>query len=240
MRDSIIDLKPAGLRRLVSGYVRGTMPEVPCILTLQADNQGSEVVKWVVSGWMPDGTMYVVDWGQEDSREALDDVMLRKFDCAGRMLMPQRAIMDEGGEDGTTWEVRDFCSKRWPVWVPAKGRAGRQINDLAKISKASIAKGGQALIPVVHFDDDAFKRLLYVQRIAKFDPAEIERKGLARMHLPKDTTDQFFRELSGESLKRVPGKGVMWVASPPNDYGDGVKLGHVLWNMIGGEFMDSV
>lgn len=235
-KETVVKIESEGVRRLASGYLRGSMPEVPCTLIIQADNQGDQVVKWVVSGMMPDGSQYVVDWGQVDAREKLDEVARRSFDCNGRRLVPQRGIIDEGGEEGTTWEVREFAARRWPFWLPAKGRSGRQINDLAKISAASIAKGGEEKIPVVHFDDDAFKRLLYLQRIARFDPARVEKEGLSRLFLPRDVSDQFCRELSGENLRRVPGKGVMWVASPPNDFGDCVKLGEVLWNVIGGEF----
>lgn len=234
-REAVVEVKPAGVRRLISSYQRGSMPEVPCLLTIQADNQGSEIVKWMVSGWLPGGSHYVVDWGTAEGREALDEVVRRKFDCGGRLLSPQRGIMDEGGEDGTTWEVRRFCKERGQRWLASKGQAGRQISHLTRFARASVAKGGLDSMLVLQFDDDAFKRLLYLQRIGKFDPVRCEEEGLPRMYLPADASEQLVRELSGEQLRRVKGK-VQWVASPPNDFGDCAKLGEVLWNVIGGQF----
>jgi len=237
LKATVFEVRPEGVRRLCSGYLRGSMPEVPAILTIQADNQGAEVVKWVVMGWLPSGDAYVVDWGVADSREQMDEIEKRTYECGGRQLVAQRGIMDEGGEEGTTWEVRQFCAGRMPFWLPSKGRAGRQIDHITRFRNCAIAKGGEWTIPVLHFDDDAFKRQLYLQKIARFDPVKVEENGLSRLHLPQNVTEQFCRELSGENLKRVPGKGVVWVPSPPNDFGDAVKMGYVLWNVIGPEFM---
>lgn len=238
VKETVVELRPEGVRRLCAGYRRGTMPEIPAIVTLQADNQANEVVKWTATGWLPDGSCYVIDWGSVDSREEMDQIRERRWQCGDRTLVAQRGIMDEGGEEGTTWEVRAFCAARHPFWIPSKGQAGRQINDLARFRPASIAKGGMAKIAVLQFDDNAFKRLLYLQRIARFDPAKVAEFRQSRLYLPEDVTPQFCRELSGEHLRKVPGKGVVWVPSPPNDFGDCVKLGHVLWNVIGGEFAE--
>lgn len=243
LKSEVFSVKPEGVRRLCGPYLRKTMPEVPCVLTMQADNQGSGRVKWLVSGWMPPefsdegailsrlwlprdaseqlfrelsgeslkrvkgkvqwvasppndfgdcvkmgyvlatvmgpelagGDQYVIDWGEVDSRDKLDEVMSRRYECGGRRLVAQRGIMDEGGEGasgekeaGTTWEVREWCAQRGALWLPCKGRGDGQINDLTALRPCALVKGGTEAIPVLHFDDDNFKRKLYLDKIARF------------------------------------------------------------------------
>lgn len=230
--------------RLRGGYKRGTMPLVPCIATLQIDNQGDHQ-KWVSMGWLPNGTRYVIDWGKTlDRKEIKTEVLKRPIKTPEREVFIQAAIMDEGGKDGTSYEVRKFCKPIFPFMFPCKGRGGIQVRNTITFSDSKLSKGGDEVIPVCHFDDDAFKRELYVDLIKKFDPEKVKQFNLPRIYFPVDIDEEFIRELCGEELvKELDNNGVVqfvWKAKPPNDFGDCVKMGGVLWNVIEHKFKPQI
>ncbi len=73
-------------------------------------------------------------------------------------------------------------------------------------SDHKLAKGGLQTVPVLHFDDNAFKRELYINRIRKFDEERAKAYGLPRLILPENLTPRFVRELMGEKLEKVADK----------------------------------
>lgn len=193
---------------------------------------------------MPNGSRYVIDYGKTGDREEIKQVLLRKIPTPEREITAQNGIMDEGGKDGTSYEVRNFCKPLFPFFVPCKGRGGMQVKNTIWFTDSKLDKGGDESVPVVHFDDDAFKRELYLDLIRKFDYEKAKEFNLPRLFLPSDIDQDFVRELCGEELiKELDANGVaqyVWKQKPPNDYGDCIKMGGVLWNVIGHKFKPSL
>jgi phage terminase large subunit GpA-like protein len=229
--------------KLRGSYKRGTLPVVPCVAVMAIDNQGNHQ-KFVKGAFMPNGDLYIVDWGRTLSLE--EYVQAEKPDQIPIVDQPiqtpkgpitvQRSIVDEGGKDGTSYIVRNFCFRLFPKFVPCKGRGGVQVKNTIHWSESKLMRGGEGGIPVCHFDDDGFKTLLYIDRIKKFDEFKSRNFGVPRIWLPIDVTEEFVRELCGENLvKEADEFGVIqfvWQPNPPNDWGDGVKMLYVLWNTI--------
>lgn len=235
----VTNLQLRHILRLRGNYKRGSIPVMPCVATLQVDNQGNHQ-KWVSLGWLPNGTRYVIDYGITLNREEIKEVANRPIKTPEREIKVQMGIMDEGGKDGTSYEVRRFCKGLYPHFVPCKGRGGIQVKNTIHFSDSKISKGGDETVPVCHFDDDAFKRELYIDLIKKHDPQKIRDFNLPRLWFPVDIDESFSKEMLGEKLvKEVDGNGVevlVWKPTPPNDYPDCVKMGGVLWNVISHKF----
>jgi phage terminase large subunit GpA-like protein len=241
VKQTVVSLSHQHVLRLRGNYSRGILPVVPCVATLHVDNQGDHQ-KWVSLGWLPNGTAYVINWGKTLALEESVDVADRIILADGKEIRVQRVNIDEGGKDGTSYAVRSFCYPLFPKFSPCKGRGGIQVKNTIAFSDSALSRGGEEKIPVCHFDDDAFKRILYNDRIRKFDAQKCEDFNLPRLWLPQDVTEEFVRELCGEELvKELNSKGVpefVWKPKPPNDYGDCVKMGYVMWNVIGHRFQD--
>lgn len=242
-KKTVANIQAKHILRLRGPYRRGELPVVPCVVTLQVDNQGDHQ-KWVTLGWLPNGTAYVIDYGKTLDRAETKDIAKRAIATPEKEVFVQCAIMDEGGKDGTSYDVRKFCYPLYPFFMPCKGRGGIQVRNTIAFSDSKLSQGGNETISVIHFDDDSFKRELYINRIKKFDAEASKNLGVPRLWLPKDIDEDFVRELCGEELvKEIDANGVpqhVWKQKPPNDYGDCVKMGHVLWNVIEHKFRPQV
>ncbi len=242
-KKTVANIQAKHILRLRGNYKRGTMPTAPCVVTLQVDNQGDHQ-KYVILGWLPNGSRYVIDYGKTGDREEIKEIAKRKIPGPERSYEIQTGIMDEGGKDGTSYEVRQFCAPLFPFFTPCKGRGGMQVKNTVWFTDSKLSKGGNETIPVCHFDDDAFKRELYIQLIKKHSPEKAKEFNLARLYLPIDVDEAFVRELCGEELvKEIDSNGVphyVWHPKPPNDYGDCIKMGGVLWNVIAHKFQPKI
>jgi phage terminase large subunit GpA-like protein len=242
-KKTVASISMKHILRLRGGYKRGTLPIVPCVATLQIDNQGDHQ-KWVSMGWLPNGTRYVIDYGKTIDRHEAKTIAKRPIRTPEKEVFVQSAIMDEGGKDGTSYEVRKFCYPLFPFFMPCKGRGGIQVRNTIAFSDSKLSKGGNESIPVIHFDDDSFKRELYIDLIKKFNPERTKEFNLPRIFFPVDIDEEFVRELCGEELiKEIDDNGVeqfVWRPKPPNDWGDCIKMGGVLWNVIEHKFRPQV
>lgn len=225
--------------RLRGDYERGSLPWVPCMGGMAVDVQG-DVLKWVMAGFLHNGTMAVSDWGQTLSIDELEDVAARGMLCPdGRVIEPQRVQIDEGH---VALEVRKFCRGLFPRFYPSKGTGGIHVRDVTAFRPHKVDQGGLVMIDVCHYSDDAFKHELYIRLIRDFDARKAEAFNSARLWLPKHLDKAFMRELQGERLekremKSRPGRiGWEWVQSPPNDYGDCCKMLRVLWSLVSEQF----
>lgn len=240
---TVANISMKHILRLRSNYKRGSIPVMPCVATLQVDNQGDHQ-KWVSMGWLPNGTRYVIDYGITIDRSEIKQIALRQIKTPDRDIQVQTVIMDEGGKDGTTYEVRRFCAQLFPYFIPCKGRGGIQVKNTIYFSDSKLSQGGDETVPVCHFDDDAFKRELYIQLIKNHDTEKSREFDLPRLILPMDIDENFVREMCGEELvKEIDSNGVetrVWKPKPPNDYGDCVKMGGVLWNVISHKFQPKI
>jgi phage terminase large subunit GpA-like protein len=240
---TVANISMKHILRLRSNYKRGSIPVMPCVATLQVDNQGDHQ-KWVSMGWLQNGTRYVIDYGITIDRSEIKQIALRQIKTPDRDIQVQTVIMDEGGKDGTTYEVRRFCAPLFPYFIPCKGRGGIQVKNTIYFSDSKLSQGGDETVPVCHFDDDAFKRELYIQLIKNHDTEKSREFDLPRLILPVDIDENFVREMCGEELvKEIDSNGVetrVWKPKPPNDYGDCVKMGGVLWNVISHKFQPKI
>jgi phage terminase large subunit GpA-like protein len=241
-RRAVVDLGAGHILKLVSGYKRNNLPVVPCVGVMAVDNQGDHQ-KWVSGAFMPNGDLYISSWGKTLALEETEQIANAGMATPKGAIAIQRVIVDEGGKDGTSYLVRNFCFPRFPRFFPSKGRGGLQVRNTISWSDSKLTRGGEGSIPVCHFDDDGFKTLLYIERIKKFDKFKSENYGVPRIYLPSDITEEFVRELCGENLvKIVEPSGATrfeWQPKPPNDWGDCIKMLYVLWNNISHLFADN-
>lgn len=240
VKNTVAAVSSVDVRRLCGKYRRGTLPWRPAVVVLIADSQGDHQ-KYMLLGFSLNGDCSVVDWGRTLEYGELDGLFAAGVPSPDGKVYCQRAMIDEGGKDGTSYEVRTFCSTRFPQFMPAKGVGGAHVRHSVSFSDSRLERGGLTTIPVCHFDDDGFKRLVYQTRIAKFDPVRSEEEGVPRIWLPEDVDEGLIKELCSEQLVWVLGPGGRrvpeWKVVGPNDWGDTLKMGHVLWSVIGPELV---
>jgi hypothetical protein len=211
-----------------AAYKRGTMPIEPVLVGILADTQGDHQ-KWVKIAYDKIGSMYVIDWGATLAMEELPEVADDPIpDAAGGEWIAQAGLIDEGGDK--TMAVRRWVLNNTPRWFSCKGRGGLQVRHTLAGSEALV--DGQTLL-VYHYDDDGYKRQLYYSMIRRRDH---QRKyGYPQLFLPVDATPEFIAELRSERLVLVKGR-MEWQTNKkvgPNDFGDCVKEGLVLWTILG-------
>lgn len=160
-----------------------------------------------------------------------------------------RAIIDSGYKargnedsradesDAAEQSVYAFCVRSYApaegrfLFCPVKGRAGSQINsDLVESS----VKVGAVTLPLLHYDDPAFKRDLYNIRLAS-DPARPSplARDRGRIILPRqsDVDDVLISHLKSERIAPVEVKDKFrrtiqvnkWKTEGANDLGDCLK-----------------
>lgn len=235
VRQTVSSINERHILRLAGTYKKGTLPIIPAVAAMAVDNQGNHQ-KYVRGAFDDNGDLYIVDWGKTLALEEADDLAAKPIPRPDGESLVQRVIIDEGGKGGTSYDVRKFCLRRFPMFFPAKGRGGIQVKNTVAWSNSGIDRGGLDQIPVCHFDDDAFKRILYIDRIQKFDAVKSKALGLPRIWLPQNLDEEIIRELCGEQLiKKLDSRGnpvFEWESRPPNDYGDCVKMLFVLGNIV--------
>lgn len=233
------------IMRLRGGYQRTTCPITPFFTAVSADTQ-DDVKKWVKGAFSRSGDLYIIDWGFTLSFDELNDVLsdpvalhppigwtpaagLEGVDTVSALV----GIIDEGGHLGS--EVRSFCLRSGGRWWPCKGRGGIQVRKTVHESTADVQ--GTAL-PVYHYDDDDFKKQLYLNRIGKAQRVRDGKEKVPTIYLPDDLTGEFIDELISEKLtKEKDNYGFLrekWKKDPsiPNDFGDAVKELLVIWYVM--------
>lgn len=226
-------------------YPRGTSPIQPFLSAVAADTQ-DDVKKWVKGCFARNGDLYIVDYGFTLSFEELNDVLadpiplrvpmgwtasqgLDGIECAYPLL----GIIDEGGHLGS--EVRQFCLRSEGKWWPCKGRGGIQVRRTVHESVANV-QGIE--LPVYHYDDDDFKKQLYINRIGKAQRIREGKEKLPTIYLPYELTGEFIDELMSEKLMKEKDRygftRERWKkdASTPNDFGDAIKELLVIWYVM--------
>lgn len=230
------------IHALRGDYDRGTIPP-GCgqivYLPIASDVQG-DVRKWIRGAFNRKGELFVVDYG---ASLAYDDLIAEADipvpDSAGGEAWTSReGIIDEGFE---TTKVRSFCIRTGHRFFPAKGRGGIQIRTL--VSASETPHDGE-LINVYHFNDDEFKRSLYIDRIRDLAKIKSGKSFTPRLWLPRDIDGDFIAELCAERL--VPQSTPwgftkhIWEKTGTNDFGDALKLLYVLWFTAAPEILDAI
>lgn len=236
------NVQEADVLALRGSYERGEVPVDPAFVTFAADTQ-DDCWKWVLCGWGEDGTCYVADYGQTMIWKDVLQFAKRGVKFDGQEYMSKFCLVDDGGH--RSYEVRRNVRGLKPWFFACKGAAGRQISSTVSWRSFRLAKDGVEEIPVLQFDDPAFKRLLYRERILDRRKHKGEEFDTPKLWLPKNVEGEFVRELCGESLERVTDKVTgaarwRWVQKPPNDFGDSLKMNYVAWAVAGEGYVRKV
>ncbi|MEI6035789.1 MAG: terminase gpA endonuclease subunit [Verrucomicrobiae bacterium] len=229
------------LRRIApTRYNRGTIPERPALMAMGADVQG-DVKKWVRGGFLRSGELFIVDWGYTLTFDELIEVASDPIPIGlpfewpknkpwdGDTCRVDQGIIDEGH---IHLEVRRFCLRSDGLFVPSKGRGGIQVRHTVAESPSEC--DGDELV-TYHFDDDAFKKQLYVDRIANLPKIIAGKTRTPRMYMPWEVDAEFSDELCSERLgvesDRMGFHRERWKKDPstPNDFGDALKQLLVIW-----------
>lgn len=233
------------IMNLRAGYARGSCPISPFFTAVAADTQ-DDVKKWVKGCFSRSGDLYVVDWGFTLSFDELNDVLSDPVPVHPPLgWVPAHGldgietvtglvgIIDEGGH--LTSEVRNFCLRSAGRWWPCKGRGGIQVRKTVNESTAEVQG---VTIPVYHYDDDDFKKQLYMQRIGKAQRVRDGKEKIPTIYLPDDITGELIDELVSEKLTHEKDnygfKREKWKKDPsvPNDFGDAIKELLVIWYVM--------
>lgn len=213
-------------------YDRGTLPK-DCgelvSFALGADVQG-DVRKWIRGAFNRKGELFVVDWGAS----LVYDDLLAELDhpvpdpAGGEPWRAREGMIDEGFE---TMKVRSFCLRSGHRFFPAKGRGNLQVRG-ALVGVSEAPHDGE-LLNVYHFNDDEFKRALYIDRIRDLAKIKAGRSAVPRLWLPRDLDADFASELIAERLvPQLNAYGFVrhaWEKTGTNDWGDALKLLYVWW-----------
>lgn len=224
------ELKNEDIYALCGDYKRGTLPAGvgrQFVIPLGSDVQG-DVRKWVRGAFNRKGELFVTNYGECLAYDDLrTEAAVPILGPDGKEYTSPEGIIDEGFE---TKLVRGFCLRPGIPFFPAKGRGRTQVRTLVATSPA--AQDG-AELDVLHFNDDEFKRGLYIDRIRDL-PKIISGKLLVpRLWLPSDCEPEFIAELCGERLvpQTMPGNFIrmVWEKNSINDWGDALKILYVWW-----------
>ena len=233
------------IMRLRGGYARGTCPVTPFFTAVAADTQ-DDVKKWVKGCFTRTGDLYLVDWGHTLSFDELNEVLADQIPVRPPIgwvaahglegvetVSSLVGIIDEGGHLGS--EVRSFCLRSGGRWWPCKGRGGIQVRKTVHESTADVQG---VTIPVYHYDDDDFKKQLYISRIGKAQRVRDGKEKVPTIYLPDDINGELIDELISEKLtKEKDNYGFLrekWKKDPgtPNDFGDAMKELLVIWYVM--------
>ena len=230
---------------LRGGYARGTCPIRPMLTAMAADTQ-DDVKKWVQGCFAENGDLYIVNWGHTLSFVLLDELMaepvpivvpvgwspaqgMENIDVEKFLV----GIIDEGGHLGSA--VRNFCLRSEGRWWPCKGRGGIQVRRTVNESTAMVQ--GVPLI-VYHYDDDDFKKQLYINRIGKAQKIRDKKEKQPTIYLPDELEGEFIDEMVSEKLDKEKDRygftREKWKKDPsiPNDWGDAIKELLVIWYVM--------
>ena len=221
------------------------IPIRPLFCALLADTQ-DENSKLTIQAFGKNGDQYIIDWSACLELADMDHIMERTVRWAVRNEetgltesgeMPiSVAMIDEGGH--RTFEVRQYAYDRFPAVFTSRGSPGGAGSTIA-IRDYRIRKDDELAptMPVVVYDDNTFKRELYIRRIARFDPVKAAAYEQSRLWLPINLETEFTRELMKERLERDRDGRLRWNSPKGNDFGDTVKMGLILWNYISPELL---
>jgi phage terminase large subunit GpA-like protein len=221
------------------------IPCRPLFCALLSDTQDDNS-KYTLQAFSRTGDQYIIDWGSCLELADLDDVMLRTVRWTERLPdgttesgeMPVSVCMiDEGGH--RTYEVREHAYARFPSVFTSKGSSSS--GSIIALRDHRIRKADELAptMPVVVYDDNTFKRDLYIRRIARFDPEKFAAYGQARTWLPVNLETEFTRELMKERLERDRDGRLRWNTPKGNDWGDTVKMGLILNTYLAPELLRS-
>lgn len=204
------EIKEDKILKLKRAYRRRTIPTKPALLVLTAD-PGEKQTHWMVTAIMPNGELYVIDWGTVLAIETLLDptwlvTLLYPVGDGSSSLRPQLGYIDSG--DFTT-RVYDCCVASGRFYWPTKGSATYTGSWAQTDIKSHPGLKGYSYV------DHTAKTDLYGQRIGEGRPPAV--------NLPVDADHELIAGLSGQKLI-ASGHRDVWKKLPNDHFGDCLKL----------------
>jgi phage terminase large subunit GpA-like protein len=248
---------------LRSNYLRGTAPSGLICCFIYSDLQGYGP-KWVKGGFKRNGELVVIDWGtflatddlmdeaqvvvpEIDDTKPIEPAHHRdqpdnpdhrpaRFTATDRTWVPSSGGIDEGDQQKL---VHGFVVRSGFFFLPTKGRGGYQTRGKSLVTPSPRNYEGHEF-QAYHFNDDQFKKELYLWRIRDHAKIISGKSRVARMHVPLDVDQQFVSELMSEKLTITRDKTGWqreeWTKEGgPNDFGDATKGLLVMWHVVGAE-----
>lgn len=238
------EVKPSLIHGMTGTYDHGHIPIPPTVVLMGADTQDDRS-KWVKAGFDYFGNCWVIDYGTTLTLGDLEHIADTPVTVDNWLAVPDAdrinpitlaGLVDEGGH--RMKDVRDFCQNSNDRFSPCKGRGGVQIvsKDVVE-EKSHFIHNGQPLV-IYHFNDDAMRCDLYVDRIGRFKEIEKAwneggRHAIPRLWFPRQPDPEFVNELCQEQRVQEMRRGrLTWIwqdPKGPNDFGDALKMCFVAW-----------
>lgn len=208
------------------------LPIDPLFVALIADTQDDRS-KWSIQAFGRNGDQYFVDWGESLELTDLDDIARREIMTRSGVMPITVTLIDEGGH--RSFEVRQHVYERWPACLSSRGSTG-SVGSLVSLKDYRIHKEDKdsPTIPVIVYDDNTFKRDLYIRRIARFKAERAAAYNQARLWFPEKLESSFTQEFLREHYDPKTHK---WNTPKGNDYADTAKMGIILWTWISPELL---
>jgi len=178
------------------------VPERVCAITAGVDVQDDRI-EASVYGWAPGEESWLLEHAVIPGRTETDlapwqdlDLLLGKryLHALGPTLIVMAAAIDSGGH--ATMQVYDFCKPREArrIWA-VKGGSKPGIPAVGRPSRNNAGN-----VPLRIIGTDAIKRTL-------FSRLKLEAPGPGYMHFPLSVDEEYFLQLTAESLIKIRDKG---------------------------------
>ncbi len=199
------------LYQLVSAYQSGTVPDGVKLLTCAVDVQKESLV-YSVRGWGVGWTSWLIENGEIYGDTEQDFV----WGQLSRLLTKDwsdfpitRMMIDSGYKPGKknnpSNQIYSFCRRHLGHAFPLKGH-DKQDKPF-KPTKIDINHQGKLIkngLQLWHIDTDYFKSFVY----SRFE-WPLDQPG--RWHLPENVTEEYLKQVTGESRVVKPSGAVTWV-----------------------------
>jgi len=217
----------------------GTPISVKGLMAALIGDTQDENSKWSIQVFDRKGDQYFIDWGSSLELSDLDEIGNREVMTAAGPLPISVVMIDEGGH--RTFEVRQHVKARsggFPACFSSRGAPG-SVGSMVSLKDYRVFKDdpNSPTIPVVTYDDNVFKRELYIRSIANFDAKKAEAYGHSRLWFPANVEPEFLQEFMREKLVRTKTGRFEWTKQKGNDWGDTAKMGKILWAWLGPELI---
>jgi hypothetical protein len=237
------------MRDLCGDWRRGEFPKPAVLAGVFADTQDD---RWVAVkvGYSREGDVMVSDWGDFLTwKNLVAWARAGAMGVDGRKVAVRCNLTDEGGH--RTFEVRQNCARLSPLFNPSKGLGGMQNQrnggELLSWRPCRVFKKeeqGNQLVKVLHYDDDAYRRMLYRTFILDRDAVDENGEPLERfgeLMLPVDAAadEDFLDGFCHEWQVRKNGR-TSWESEPGNDIGDCVKMAIIGRDLWARRFMNQI
>ncbi len=199
------------LDTLIDGYQMGEVPERVKILTCAVDVQKESLI-YTVRGWGVAYESWLIErgqiWGDTEQNFVwgkLSQLLTKTFDDYPITLMLIDSGYKPGKKSNPVNQIYSFCRRHLGHAYPLKGYDKQ--DKPYKPSKIDVNHNGKMIkdgLQLWHIDTDYFKSFVYSRLEWPLDQA-------GRWHLPQDVTDEYKKQVTGESRFVKPSGQVTWI-----------------------------